>query len=149
MVFDPRQGDLGLFNTLNGGNITVTNGEPVMDQGLETAVYLSLEGSGDRDWFANEYLLPAQQITSRFAKYRQGRELSSGVIATSEDLIKQDLQWLVDVKAASKVDATMSIIARNRVEIRVTVDIDGKTLPLSPFQLNWKAQEEYPLNTRV
>jgi len=149
MTFDNRQGDLGLYNTLNGGTIKVANGEPIMDQGLQTAVYISLEGSGEILWFANEYLTESQKITSRFAKFRQGRELSSGVIVASEDLIKKDLQWLVDDKAASKIDASMRIIGRNRVEIIIDVAIDNKTLRLSPFQLNWKSQDEFPLNTRV
>jgi phage gp46-like protein len=120
MVFDPRQGDLYLFPTLDGGNISVKNGEPVMDQGYESAVYISLEGSSD-PWFANEFLLPNRQIRSLFAEYRKGRELTSGVINTSIDLIKQDLKWLIDTKAADTINVSMSIIARNRVEIRVEI----------------------------
>jgi len=148
-TFDPRQGDLGLFQTLDGGDLRVVNGEPVMDQGLEAAVYLSLEGAGATDWWANEYYPQAQQIVSRFAKFRQSRSLTSGVITISEDLIKQDLTWLVSEKVASKVDVSMVAVSRNRVEITVVVEIDGKAFKLSPFQLNWQAQESYPLNQRI
>lgn len=148
-TFDNRQGDLGLYNTLNGGTIKIQNGEPLMDQGLETAVYISLEGAGEKPWFANEYLTESEKITSQFAKFRQSRELSSGVIVASEDLIKKDLQWLINDKATTSINPTMRIIGRNRVEIVIDVTIDGKTFQLSPFQLNWKAQDEYPLHNRV
>lgn len=148
MVFDPRQGDLYLFPTFDGGDISVTNGEPVMDQGFESAVYISLEGV-DENWYANEFLSPNQQLRSRFAEYRKGRELTSGVINTSIDLIKQDLKWLIDTSAVDTIDVDMSIVARNRVEIFISIRIGQKTLTLSPFQLNWNAQENYPANLRV
>jgi phage gp46-like protein len=148
MVFDNRQGDLYLFSTLDGGNIKVENGEPVMDQGFESAVYISLEGA-DEPWFANEFLLPNQQIKSRFAEYRKAQPLTSGIINTSIDLIKQDLHWLIDTKAADEIIADMTIVSRNRVEISVEIRIGQENVTISPFQLNWGAQQNNPASKRV
>ncbi|KKK70653.1 hypothetical protein LCGC14_2921800, partial [marine sediment metagenome] len=39
-------GDVKLFPTEDGGNITIKNGQPYMDDGLETTAYISLF-SGD------------------------------------------------------------------------------------------------------
>jgi phage gp46-like protein len=147
-MFDNRQGDLYLFNTLDGGEIVVANGEPVMDQGLESAVYISLEGAST-PWFANEFLLENQKIQSKFAQYRKGQTLTSGVINTSIDLIKQDLAWLKKVKAADEIIVLMSIIARNLVQIDISIRIGTQVLKLSPFQLNWVAQETFPANQRI
>lgn len=148
MVFDNQQGDLYLFNTFDGGEIAVTNGQPVMDQGFESAVYITLEGASD-PWWANEFLLENQKIESRFARFRKGRPLTSGVINTSVDLIKQDLQWLKRVKAADELIVDMIIIARNTVQIDIAIRIGNETIKLSPFQLNWQAQRDNPANKRV
>lgn len=147
-MFDNRQGDLYLFDTLDGGEINVQNGEPVMDQGLESAVYISLEGAST-PWFANEHLPENRRIESKFAQFRKGQTLTSGVINTSIDLIKQDLAWLKRVKAADEIIVLMSIVARNLVQIDISIRIGLQVVKLSPFQLNWQAQENNPANQRV
>ncbi len=147
-MFDNRQGDLYIFDTLDGGEINVQNGEPVMDQGFESAVYISLEGASI-PWFANEHLLENQKIESKFAQFRKGQTLTSGAINTSIDLIKQDLAWLKRVKAADEIIVLMSIVARNLVQIDISIRIGLQVVKLSPFQLNWQAQETNPANQRI
>ncbi len=149
MVFDSRQGDLFLFNTLEGGEIKIVLGEPVTDQGFESAVYLSIAGSKTKDWFANEYLSSNKQIKSRFAKFAEGRELTSSTLLTGEELAKKDLEWMVDTKLADSVDLVMIGVARNRVEIEVTILIGDKEVKISPFQLNWEVQRNFPASERV
>ena len=149
MVFDSRQGDIFLFNTLDGGEIQIVLGEPVMDQGFESAVYLSIAGSKTKDWFANEYLPTNRQIKSRFAKFAEGRELTSSSILTGEELAKKDLQWMIDTGIADSVDLTMVEVSRNRVEIEVIVLIGDEEVRVSPFQLNWAAQRDFPASERV
>lgn len=147
-MFDNRQGDLYIFSTLDGGEIVVKNGEPVLNQGLETAVYISLEGSKS-DWFANEFLQGSQKLISSFAKYRESVTLTTGVINTSIELIKQDLQWLINDKIANAINVNMNIIGNNRVEIKISIRNGREEIKLSPYQLNWNAQQDYPVNARI
>lgn len=149
MVFDKRQGDLYLFTTLDGGEISATLGEPVMDQGFETAVFLSLAGSESEAWWANEYLSKAQQIDSKFAAFAQANPLTSSTILTGEDLAGQDLAWMIDVGIADSVIVSMRAVKRNRVEVSITITIDGQDVLVSPFQINWGAQRDFPANERV
>ncbi len=146
---DPRQGDIFLFPILDGtGNIKIINGEPVMDQGFETAVYIYLEGDNGQDWFGNEYLNESQKIISKSAAFRKGAELTSSSILTFEELVLLDLQWMLDDSVASTINATAIIIGRNRIEVAVEIFIDDDKIDLSPFQLNWKAQEDNPAHLK-
>lgn len=146
---DPRQGDIYLFPILDGtGNIKIVNGEPIMDQGFETAVYISLEGDNGDGWFGNEYLNVSQQITSKSAAFRKGAELTSSSILTYEELVSQDLQWMINVSIANSVNVAASIIGRNLIEVAIEIFIDDDKITLSPFQLNWKAQEDNPASEK-
>lgn len=147
---DPRQGDIYLFPILDGtGNIKIVNGEPVMDQGFETAVYISLDGDNGEGWFGNEYLNESQKIESKFAKFREGSDLTSSSILTGEELILQDLQWMINETIADEINVFMSIVGRNKVEILIEIIKDKDKILLSPFQLNWKAQKDDPANERL
>lgn len=146
---DPRQGDIFLFPILDGtGNIKIVDGEPIMDQGFETAVYISLEGDNGEGWFGNEYLEESQKIVSSFAAFRKGAPLTSASILTAEELIASDLQWLINEDAATDVNVSITIISRNMIEVNIEILIDDVKVPLSPYQLNWKAQEENPAHER-
>ena len=148
---DPRQGDIFLFPILEGtGDIKIQNGEPIMDQGFETAVYISLEGGTGKvkDYFGNQYLDEDQQIVSKSADFREGAPLTSNSILTHDELAAQDLEWMKNVGIADDVDVETSIIGKNRIEVAVDILKDGDKVALSPFQLNWKAQRDNPANER-
>lgn len=149
MEFDPRQGDLYLFPTEQGGNIKITDGEPVMDQGLETAVYISLLGDDGTGWFGNEYLNNAQKITSQFAQFIQSNALTSASILTAEEKALQDLQWMLDEGISDDNNVTISIIDRNRVNVLVEIYADGNRISVNEFQLNWFAQKDNPASGRI
>ena len=149
MVFDPRQGDLYLFPTLDGGEISATLGEPVMDQGFESGAFIALAGAVSKAWWGNEYLTKDQQVESKFAKFAEANALNSATILTGEDLAKQDLEWLVRTKAADTVDVSMSAVSRNRVTVNVVILIGEQKVFVSPFQLNWGAQRDYPASDRI
>lgn len=150
MQNDPRQGDIFLFPGPEGvGNIRIINGEPVMTQGFESAVYISIDGDNGDGWWANEYLSQAQKVQSKFAAYRKGTPLTSGALLTGEELILQDLQWIIDTNAADKVLSYLSIIGKNKVQADIRISIDGVLVNMNPFQLNWKAQKDFPAIGRI
>lgn len=148
-VYDKRQGALGIFSTLDGGEISSINGEPVMDHGLESACYLSLTGPPDNDYWANEYLTPSRQIRSRFQEYAKRRALTSATIVGCEEQVRLDLQWLIDEGVADEINVSARSISRNKVAIDVEVLADRKRILKNAFLLNWEAQRDFPLTPRV
>ena len=148
-MIDPRQGDIFLFPILEGtGNISIVDGEPIMDEGFETAVYISLEGDNGDGWFGNEYLEEDQRIVSTFAEFRKGAALTSSAILTAEELIQDDLAWMINQGIATEITVGVSIVGHNRVQIDIEILIENDKVALSPFQLNWKAQENNPASGR-
>lgn len=147
-AYDKRQGDLYLFNTLDGGEISSINGEPVMDRGFETAVLLSIAGPAQPYW-ADEYLPTSRKMQSKLQTYIQGRPLSSGTLKTVVAMAKADLQWVIDTGVADKIAVAVRATARNRIEIAWSVETDGRVIEQNRYQLNWAAQRDYPASRRV
>lgn len=148
---DPRQGDLYLFSILEGnGNIRIVNGEPIMDQGFETPVYISIEGGTGNveDWFGNDYLSEAQQIVSKSAEFREGSPLTSSSILTHDELVAQDLEWMITVGIADDIDIETTITGKNRIGMKVDILKDDDKVATIEWQLNWKAQRDNPANER-
>lgn len=147
MTFDKRQGDLALTNTLDGGEITVLNGEPVMDQGFGTAVFLSI--AGPSDWWANEYLRLSQRLIGQLQNFIRGNTLTSGNLRTAEEFGKQDLQWMIDDGIAQEIDLTIRAISRNKIEFLWWITTPLGTVEQNKFLLNWQAQRDYPVSERI
>ena len=133
--------DVRLFNTDDGGEITVENGRFEMSDGLETAVYLSLfggneddsgsEGDDRRQWWGNlGENEPSRQYRSETQHLLRALPLLPASLRRIEDAVKRDLGWMVPSPARA-VDARATIPALNTVRIDVAVEVDGKTFPFS------------------
>lgn len=143
-----QQGDVKLFNTVDGGEISVVGGITEMSSGLDTAAYLSLFGGNDEDdgsdgnpktWWGNlTETEPAKKYVS------ETQFLLKSIPATSENLLRiedaaaRDLQWFLDVKAASSVTVAASIPALNRITISIQIIAEGEESDFE-FTENWKA----------
>lgn len=134
--------DVVLFNTVEGGEITCEAGQIAIDEGVATAVYISLWGgneddSGDDDtksleWWANKTEGDAtKKLRSRTQNLLRSIALTSGNIQLIEDAAALDLQWMLDTKLADAVVPTVSIPALNTVKIDLKIEIQGKAYALA------------------
>ena len=139
-----QEGDVLLFQTTDGGEITVEGGIVEMSGGLETAAYLSLFGGNEDDdgladspanWWGNlDELDPAKQYHSETQRLLQSTPATSGNLRRIEEAAKNDLAWFLEEKVASAVTVVASIPGLNKLHLAVT--IDGGTLE---FTENWEA----------
>jgi phage gp46-like protein len=135
-----RQGDLYIYMTENGGEMSVRNGEPKTDPGLETAINISIFGHDGTDFWMNEYLSASEQLGGKFIKFLRENPKTVKNINQSEQYLRQDLQWILDDGVAD--DVQISIGSERQQQIYFTVEIYafGKMIFKNQFQVNWMAQ---------
>lgn len=144
-----QQGDVQLYQSLDGGEITVENGLIIMSGGLDTAVYLSLFGGNEDDngqpdniltWWGN-----LSENDKALKQISQTQFLLKSIPATSNNLrrindaVINDTNWLIENKIASNIIVTVTIPDLNKVKI--TVDIIAVGIESNfEFVENWKIE---------
>lgn len=143
-----QQGDVRIFQTDDGGEVSVVGGIMEMDGGLETTAYLSLFGGNEDDaggsdvrltWWANlDEAETARQYRSETQYLLQALPATSANLRRIEDAAVRDLEWMVSGGVASSVSVAVSIPQLNRVQIVVTIRVEGLSSEFV-FVENWKA----------
>lgn len=143
-----QQGDVSLFQTSDGGDISVANGIVAMTGGLSTAVYLALFGGNEddsglkndpRNWWGNlDETQPARRHRSETQHLIFSLPPTSANLLRIEDAAKRDLRFLLTEKIASSADVSASIPALGRLRLHIAVTADGVE-SLFTFTENWKA----------
>ena len=133
-----------------GANLTFKGGQPVMDRGLENAALISLH---TRPGWAGNILQrkPEEQIGSQFEKaLEQPITLTSFIGVRNAAL--QALQWMIDIRTASTVDARVSNPSGRQVDTAVLIKPPSQD-PIILLQtkngINWISQKIDPANLRV
>ena len=90
-----RQGDVLLFSTGDGGNIEIINGEPTMDGGFESAVYMSLFQSDGKPHWMEEYQEENEKTRSEFHNFIKGNLKTVGNLNRAVVLAEKDLDWFI------------------------------------------------------
>lgn len=144
-----QEGDILLFQTNDGGEITVENGLIEMSGGLATAAYLSLFGGNKKDdgrtenpfnWWGNRGETdPAKHIRSETQNLLQGLALSSAALLQIEDAVKRDLQWMINEGAASSISVEATIPGLNKLLISVSIEAVGEESNFR-YVANWEAE---------
>ena len=147
-----NQGDVLLFQTEDGGNITIErNSDVKLTGGFETDFFLSLFGGNEDDngspnnkknWWAN-FLEddPAFQFRSRTQNLLISLPLVSGNLRKIEDAVKFDLKSYIDLGAITDLAVAVSITGPRRVKIVITALADGQSITIT-FLANWQAMEK-------
>lgn len=138
-----QQGDVLLYQTVNDGDIIVTDGLIQMTGGLDTAIYLSLFGGNEQDdgspdnpvqWWGNtgenESALHQRSETQHLLR---SIPATTGNLRRIKDAIERDLAWLSSTGVARELSISITIPALNR--LGVTVNVDGFGFE---FIENWK-----------
>ena len=141
-----QQGDVQLFNTVDGGEISITAGVVAMSGGLDTAAYLSLFGGNDEDdgsannplgfWGNLTETEPEKKYVSQTQFLLRSIPAITGNLRRIEEAAASDLQWFLDAKIASSVTVVASIPAVNRVTLTVDIVADGERSEFE-YTENW------------
>lgn len=141
-----QQGDVILFQDLDGGNIEINNGLIEMSGGLQTAVYLSLFGGNDEDnrvdnqefnksWWGNTNENEINQIRSETQYLLKSLPISSANLRKLELTAQRDLNWMIEINLAKEIKVNATIPSLNT--IKLIIQIDQKEFE---FIENWSNQ---------
>lgn len=144
-----RQGDIALHHTEDDGEITIINGEPVMDGGFETAGYLSIFGSDGNPHWMQEYQTESEKIFSKCYNFIKGNPKTASNINKAEDLAKQDLQWFIKDGIADTINVSITSNSRSDITLEYEILLNGETIDSNKFKINWGYQQDYPAHERV
>ncbi len=144
--------DVRLFQTENGGEIECVNGQIILNDGLETAAYLSLFGGNEEDsgltatdslqWWGNVWEQdPADKFRGETQFLLRSLPATSGNLRRVEDAANRDLSWLVDRKLARSIEVAASIPALNRILIKPRIVIDDREYSYV-FTQAWRARTQ-------
>ncbi|MBP7735959.1 MAG: phage GP46 family protein [Spirochaetes bacterium] len=143
-----RQGDLYVYDTADGGEITVRNGEPVMDGGLENAVYLSLFGHADDLLWMNEYFEESEKMSGEFNKFVSGSVLTAGSVMQAEEVAKKALKWMIEAEICDTIEASVTVTGKSQSRITIELLKDETVLVSSNYEINWMYQKNDPASGR-
>ncbi len=146
-ILDVQEGDVKLFNTLEGGEITVEDGFVLMSPGLETAAYLSLFGGNKDDstrdgdqlsWWGNIGELTENQYRSLTQHLLNSLPITSANLLIIENAVRQDLKWMLDLRIASSIEVVVIVPQRNKIDIIIDIEAQGVRSSFN-FTENWEA----------
>lgn len=149
MAYDRTQGDPKITMGPDGADLTFKGGQPVMDSGLENAVFISLFSAGS--WFGNSYFDESVPIKSRFYELSL-KAITVSRLAELEQAIKADLAPLVALGAFDDPEVTVSNPTGERLNVEIIIrppGSDAVTILLSRYGANWSVQSTNPANERV
>ena len=139
------EGDPKIIVTEDGWTLYYKGGQPVMDQGLENIVTISLltkEG-----WIGNIFLTEKQKISSRL------RKLASGPITISKlNDIRQESEKNLDVDVFGNVISTVINPVSSYVKLNILIQPKGsdiQELTLQKNGQNWINQAGDPAYRRI
>jgi hypothetical protein len=146
------QGDVLVFQTPDGGNITIENNSDVkLTGGFETDFFFSLFGGNEQDsgaegdknnlWMNFLEDDPAFQFRSRTQHLLISLPLVSGNLRKIEDAVKIDLKPYVDSGAITELNVIISIVGPRKVQITINAFADGEKISIT-FLANWQAMEK-------
>ncbi len=135
MKFD---GDVQLKWTDDGGDITYSSGQPIMDGGLTTSVIISLFTLPD--WWGNEIGDDDEVIGSDLLSALD-KTLTIAVMQDAEEAARLALAWMVTQGVAESVKVESAIPRADFLALKITIQEPGADNPVSQkFTINWTNQ---------
>lgn len=132
-------GDVRLHPTPDGGAIFFEGGQPAMDSGLQTAVYLSLFTAPD--WWAAS-LLPVP-VGSVLAE-PPDEPLTNATRLEAIEAARDALAWMIDKGLAESIVVSAEITAPGVLALSVEITEPGASTPQTlRYRLNWAAESAY------
>ena len=143
---DIFQGDPYLTLGPNGSRLHYTGGQPLMDQGIENLILISLFTR--QGWAGNTFFPDTnQRIGSDFVE-----AANQPITITSLTDVEQAAVRALDSPVFGRVTATAVNPVSDRLVVTIRVEPpgqDSRTIILTRNGLNWQAQAANPANARV
>lgn len=145
---DIQQGDVLLYQTVDGGDLNISGGLVEMTGTFDTAAYISLFGGNYEDaggsdrtlqWWGNisETNAVKRQI-SETQHLLESIPLTTGNLKRVEDAARRDLAWFISEGIASAVVVVGSIPALNTIQLDISITAEGNVNSFT-FVENWEA----------
>ena len=141
---DQKMSDIAILPTTTSpsGDIEYQSGDVLIDDGLDTAIFISLftdapDGTGQGGWWGDA--VDAQPVGSLL--WTLGRSvINDELLASAKEYCSDALQWLIDDDIAKTVDVTVEITGQFSIGIAIQITkADSSTLSLQ-YAYNWQAQ---------
>lgn len=149
MNIDNQQGDVKLFQTIDDGEIDITDGIAAMDSGLATAAYLAMFGGNEEDngigdnkfqWWGNlDETEPSKKYRSQTQFLLKSIPAISSNLLRIEEAVKSDLDFFIEINASNEVKVEVTIPGLNKVNISGSIIAEGVEESFS-FTENWKSE---------
>lgn len=130
-------GDVQIVHTADGGAITFRSGQPDMEQGLATAVYISL--FTEPGWWGNA-LAPTEEQIGSDCPALESRPLVNKTRQDFEEGARQALAWMVTAGVAKAVSAEAAIVGINRLDLAARIEEPDGTVTNLRYRVNWQGQ---------
>ena len=130
------EGDVKLIQTDDGGDIEFIAGQPVMDQGLETAVYISLFSS---DWWGNAISEQNEKLESKLEDI-YNRNLSNKTRLDAEEYVRKALEWMIRLGIAKRIDVSASLPTPGWLGLEITIIEPNGSEQNLRYSINWAKQ---------
>ena len=134
---DAYDGDLFIYPTADGGDINIQAGQPDMDRGLWTSVYLSLFSAAG--WWGNALAATGEEAESTLDDAMTGALMPALRLEIEEAACKA-LAWMIAAGLASSITVLASIVAADRLSLAVTVTQPNADPAVYKYILNWATQ---------
>ncbi len=148
MSLDRYSGDPAIHITEQGASITFIGGQPVLDQGLENPVTISLFTK--KGWWGNTLVTEAaKKIGSDYQQIRTIVDVQT--INDVRDAAKLAIQWMRDNGIISKADIAVTNPRLDNIETAIIIYPPGQDLIKFLFTkngLHWVGQTLYPAHER-
>lgn len=148
MIKSIFSGDPLIKITENGATMKLVDGQPIMDQGLENAVLISLFTKPG--WWGNALIRDInKQIGSNFERQRTIVDLET--INNVIDDATLALEWMKDVRLSNKIEINVTNPYMNQIHVSIKIYPPGKDAQEFIFTdngINWISQAINPAHER-
>lgn len=146
--------DIQLRLTEHGIDFALDQGDLAVDNGLETAVLISLFSDRESDdsnaidthsgWWGDLTLDHHNDHIGSELWTLSRETLTPRTVIRAKAIVEDALQWLIDDAVADKVTVIVAISPQKQLDIRIVVERQGANALHLRFDANWQAQAKQP-----
>jgi phage gp46-like protein len=131
------EGDPKLYTDGEYFDLSIIDGQPVMDQSLQNAVNLSLWGN--KYWWGNVVSEVSEKISGNMSELSR-TTLTNKTRQNTEEYAKKSLAWLVSDGVAKSVTVSATIQGPSFLGLNILIEQPDKTINIR-YQINWETME--------
>jgi phage gp46-like protein len=119
-MIDQYDGEPHLFTGPDGGFLHFENGQPIQEQGLENAVFISLV---TQDYWGNATTTDQNfRVDSRLFEIVTTNTISDALLLDVKEEVKHLLAWMIRLKIAKAISIDVIAESVNRIRLAITIE---------------------------